>query len=261
MENPAFDSDTLVLPPPTEVSPTQKVNIENTLVPPQPIVLNPGVAEPTKSSSKRGALATFGLLLAGWFVGNLIIVSLLALAAVGTVGSTGLVRVPLLTNFLFGKVQPGFTPVEIETYQDANLKIDKIENLGSSEKVRSVEFSEAEINALLNDKINNSLGFPIANQKIKLSDNRFIFTGNLVSTNAPVEIIGRIQSEGLNASLTINQAKFGKLSLPIVLANAILDQNLGKIGLSLSGINIPAESIKIIDGQILLKNVINPNSK
>ena len=259
MENPAFSEDSIVLPPPTEVSPTPKIETGNFQMQ-QPIVLNPGIASEVSEGSKRGSLATFGLLLAGWFVGNLIILSVLAVATVGTVGATGLIKVPLLSSYLFGQKLVSFTPVEIDYFAQADLKLSKIRTLEEGESLKKLELGEEEINALLNNQINNNIGFPIGNQKLKLVNSKFIFTGNLISTNAPVEIVGTMEVEGLTAQISIDQAKFGKIKVPSFLASSIVDNSLSKIGLSISGSTIPAQSLKILEGKIILSDVVNPEA-
>lgn len=257
MENTAFSEDTIQLPPPTEVSPTPKIESVNFQMQP-PIVLNPGIPSNSGGLSKRGGFATFGLLLAGWFVGNLIILSIVAVVTLGAVGSTGLVKVPFLTGYLFGSEQVSFTTVEIDQFAKVSSKIDKVRNLEEGESLKNIELSEAEINALLNNQISNNIGFPIGNQKLKLVNSKFIFTGNLISTNAPVEIVGTMQVEGLTVQLNIEQAKFGKLEIPTFLASNIIDSSLSKIGLSISGSTIPAQSLKILEGKIVLSDVVNP---
>lgn len=257
MENTAFSEDTIQLPPPTEVSPTPKIESVNFQMQP-PIVLNPGIPSNSAVVSKRAGFATFGLLLAGWFVGNLIILSIVAVVTLGAVGSTGLVKVPFLTGYLFGSEQVSFTTVEIDQFAKISSKIDKVRNLEEGESLKNIELSEAEINALLNNQISNNIGFPIGNQKLKLVNSKFIFTGNLISTNAPVEIVGTMQVEGLTVQLNIEQAKFGKLEIPTFLASNIIDSSLSKIGLSISGSTIPAQSLKILEGKIVLSDVVNP---
>jgi hypothetical protein len=259
MENPAFSQDAIQLPPPTVVSPTPKS--ESAIFQPQPpIVLNPGIESGKDQVSKRGVMATFGLLLAGWFVGNLIILSLLAAVTIGVVGSTGLVKVPLLTGLLFGHDSASYTPVETDQYDKVETKIGQVSSLGLGESLKKLELSEAEINALLNNQINNNIGFPIGNQKLKLVDNKFIFTGNLISTDSPVEIVGAMVVEGSTAQVSIKQAKFGKIQIPTVLASSIIDNSLSKIGLSISGNSIPAQSLRILEGKVVLSNVVNPKA-
>lgn len=258
MENPAFDVDSLELPPPTEVSPTPKNDPEQ-MQPQNPIILNPGVSKEVPSSSKRGLLATFGLLLAGWFVGNLVILATLAAVAVGTVGSTGLVKIPVLTSYLFGKEQPQYTPAESFALDSANSKLSEVKSLAKDQTLNNLELSQDEINALLDNQISSSSGFPIGNQHLQLINNQFIFTGNLTATDAPVEIVGNLQVSGLTAQVSITKAKFGKLDIPVFLASNIVDSSLSKIGLSLSGSSIPAQSLKILDGKMVLQNVVNPS--
>lgn len=258
MENPAFKVDSLELPPPTEVSPTPK-NVSEELPPQNPIILNPTVTNEAPTTLKRGMLTTFGLLLAGWFVGNLIIMASLAVIAVGAVGSTGLVKVPVLTSYLFGKEQPQYTPAESFALDSANTKLAEVRGLAKGETINNLELSQDEINALLDNQINSSSGFPIGNQHLQLTNDRFVFTGNLISTDAPVEIVGSLQVSGLTAQVSITKAKFGKLDIPVFLASNIVDSNLSKIGLSLSGSSIPAQSLKILDGKIVLQDVSNPS--
>lgn len=259
MENPAFNPDAIELPPPTDVSPTPKNNTE-TFQPQSPIILNPGVSQEIPRGSKRGLLSTFGLLLAGWFVGNLVILAAVAALAIGTVGSAGLVKVPILTSYLFGAEQPHYTPAESFDLDDANLKLAEVNSLAEGQSLKNLELSEAEINALLNNEITHASNFPIANQKLVLTNGHFIFTGNLVATNAPVEIVGNLQVDSLSARVTLTAAKFGKIKIPLFLASNIVDSGLSKIGLSLSGSSIPAGAISILDGKLVLKDVVNQSN-
>ncbi len=258
MENPAFSQDSIQLPPPTEVSPTPKVTTEAVQIQ-EPIILNPGISSShSKSSNGRGGLATFGLLLAGWFVGNLLILAALGIGVIGAVGSTGLVKVPVLTSYLFGQDNPLYNSTNQVYYEDAIAKIDEIDSLKDGQSLKKLELSEAEINALLNKQINSVQDFPIGNQSLKLLNDRFVFTGNLVSTNAPVVIVGKVEVDGLTAHVTIDQASFGKVKIPAFLASSIVDNNLSKIGLSLSGSSIPAQSLRIVNGKITLQEVTKP---
>jgi len=256
MDNPAFDVDKLELPPPTEVSPVSQNQVNEEIEP--VVVLNPGESQ-TKEIPKRSSLATFGLLLAGWFVGNLIILTAMASVAIVTVGSTGLVRVPVLTEYLFGKQVASINPVESFALDEANTKLSEISALPKGQTIHSLTLSENEINALLDKQINTGTGFPIGNQQLKLTNNQFVFTGNLISTNAPVKIVGSVQVDGTAAKVSIEEAKFGKLGIPVVLASSIVDSSLSKIGLSLSGATIPAQSLQILDGRVILQDVSNPN--
>lgn len=239
-------------------------NQENTdtLLPPQdPIILNPGFSqENINESSKRGFVATLGLLFAGWLVGNLVILFIIGVFSLGTISSTGLVSVPIVTEFLFGKATPVYSSADQFSLEQAIEKLNQVSVLKKGQKIEKLELTENEVNALLDNQINNNSGFPIGNQKLELKDNNFIFTGNLIKTNAPVRIKGSVKADSLAARVSIDNARFGKINIPSFLASSIVDSSLDKIGLSLNGKLIPAQTLKILEGKIMLQEVVNPGT-
>lgn len=244
----------------TQVTENSQNDPESTnFQPKDPIILNPGYNQSkTEVNSKRGFLSTFGLLFAGWLVGNLLIVSLVSLFAVVLVGSTGLVKVPVLSAYFFGKETPLYRAADQYFLESAEEKLAKVAELKKGQAVKQIELTENEINALLNKEITETTDFPIANQSLKILENEFIFSGRLVSTNAPVEIRGQVLADNLTAKVDILSAKFGKIELPSFISTNIINENLSRIGLSLSGSQLPAQSIQLRDGQLVLEEVVNP---
>lgn len=235
---------------------------ENTLPQaPNPIVLTPGNQAQKQISLKedrRGFLSTLGVLFSGWLMGNLILLTLLSVVGIYLAGSSGLVRVPVLSDFLFGKPPSISSESDTSALQSAESKIAQINSLKKGETIKTLSLEESEVNALFQNKVKGSSDFPITDPKLKLNSSEFTFTGKLAQTNAPVTIEGKIAIDGLVANIEIVSAKFGKFVLPNFIANNIIENNLSKIGLSLSGSQIPAKSLKINSGTVNLEDVSNP---
>lgn len=260
MDNSASQDNQVITPSEPDFLPIQE-NLNASLPTREPIILNPGISEgDSGESSKRGFIATLGLLFAGWLVGNLVILFLVGVFILGTVSSTGLVQVPILTQFLFGEARPIYSSVDQFSLEQASEKLNKISVLKQGQKLKNLDLTESEVNALLDNQITNSSGFPIGNQALKLENNNFIFTGNLIDTNAPVRIQGSVKVDSLTARVSIVSAKFGKINIPSFIASNIVDSSLDKIGLSLDGKLIPAQSLKILNGKIMLQGVVNPRN-
>ena len=224
----------------------------------QPIILNPGLSDSQKEAgrkSSRAALSTLGVLLAGWFFGNLILLALGSVGVAIAAGSTGLVRVPLVSERFFGKANSPTPSVDQLALENAQEKLNTIGNLDKGQTLKSVALDEEEINALLQQQVSQNQGFPILDPKIKLGDNEFVLSGRLEETNAPVEIIGRVSVSGLMANVEIASAKFGKINIPSFLASNLFEGYLSDIGLSLSGSQLPAKRIRIADGVVSLLEV------
>lgn len=227
----------------------------------EPIVLNPGISTESKSSIKkngRGALATLGILLAGWFFGNLILLAVASTGIAVAAGSTGLVKVPLVTERFFGTPAAPKTEIDQSALANAEEKLNTISTLSEGETLKSVALAEDEVNALFQKQVTGS-GFPIVNPKMVLGEDTFVFTGNLASTNAPVEIKGEIDVSGLVLSVDLTSAKFGKVEIPSFIATNLIDSYLSEIGLSLSGSQIPAKSVKVSSGLVSLLEVSKNN--
>lgn len=226
--------------------------------PQEPIVLNPGLAQqPAKTALKsgRGVVSTFGILIAGWFFGNLILLAIGSVGLAVAAGSTGLVRVPLVSERFFGTPVSSEITVDQIALENAEEKLNTISTLPQGETLKSVALDEGEVNALLQKQIGEGSSFPIAEPKIKLGTNEFVFSGKLAETNAPLEIVGRISVSGLVANVEIMSAKFGKVEMPSFVASNLLESYLEEIGLSLGSSQIPAKSIQITDGIISLLQV------
>ncbi len=238
---------------PATLSPTEVYD-------PTPIVLNPGLdkAQTKQAKSGRGVFSTFGILLAGWFFGNLILLGVLAIAVAVTASSTGLVKVPFFTEKFFGASAKVATTPDAVVLETAQGKIAKINHLSSTQTLASLEFSEDELNALFAAKVEEAGSFPLNQPKIVIKDGKFLFTGRLVETNAPVEITGTVNTSGLVANIEVTEAKFGKIVMPNFIASNLLDSYLASVNLSLSGSQIPASSINLDDGAVTLVKVSKP---
>src|SRR3990167_4348371 len=73
--------------------------------PQEPIILNPGlpnIKKLSENTNSHGVLATFGILIAGWFFGNLILLSVASIGVAIAAGSTGLEKIPLVSEKFFG---------------------------------------------------------------------------------------------------------------------------------------------------------------
>ncbi len=227
----------------------------------QPIILNPGLQESKKDKvrSKTGSiLGTFGILLAGWFFGNLILLAIFSVGVAVAAGSTGLVKVPIVSERFFGKAVSNSLEVDQNALENAQEKLNTIASLSPGQTLKSVALDEEEINALLSEQIATKNGFPIANPTVELSENQFIFSGKMLSTNAPVKIVGKIEVSNLVANVEIVQARFGKIEIPTFIASNLLESYLSEIGLTLSSSQLPAKSIRIGKGEVSLIEVSNP---
>lgn len=235
-------------------------NPESPVIPQQPIVLNPGLIkshDENSSKNSRGLFATLGILLAGWFFGNLILLAVASVGVAFAAGSTGLVKVPFVTEKFFGSATADQPTLDQGAYENAQEKLNIISTLRSGQTLKSVALDEGELNALFSKQIETSGNFALKNPKIRLEENQFIFSGRLKETNAPVEIIGKVDVSGLVANIEIVSAKFGKIDMPSFIASNLIDSYLSEIGLSLSGAQLPAKSIKIADGLVSLIEVSN----
>ena len=226
--------------------------------PQEPIILIPGLSETKKSSGKNsshGALATFGILIAGWFFGNLILLAVASLGLAIAAGSTGLVKVPVVSEKFFGLPVRTLSAVNQLALENAQEKLNTISTLDEGQSLKNVALDEEEINALFQKQIEQRTDFPVVDPKIILGENEFIFTGKLAQTNAPIEVVGRINVSGLVASVELVSAKFGKVQIPTFVASNLVDGYLAQVGLTLSGSQIPAKGIKITNGVVSLTEV------
>lgn len=226
----------------------------------EPIVLNPGLADSKEkiiSKNSRGVFSTLGILLAGWFFGNLILLTLVSAGLAIAAGSTGLVKIPVVTQKFFGMSATNQGDIDEQALENAEEKLKNISGLRSGETLKSVALDESELNALLQKQIETAGNFKLTNTKIKLTEDHFSLSGNLKETNAPVELVGKVEVSGLVANIEIVSAKFGKVEIPSFIATNLFENYLSDIGLSLSGSQIPAKSIKIAEGLVSLIEVSN----
>ncbi len=239
----------------------QELKMNPAEIPIQPIVLT-SPEKPAESINKQGSskgfLATFAVLLAGWLLGNLILLSILGVGAVTLASSTGLIKVPFLTNYFFGEASPIAREIDNYSLHNGEEKIQKIQNLSEGETISSLVFYEDEINALLANKAQTDPNFPVVWQNLSLLNGAFVFTGNMSATNAPVVIKGKVRTEGLTGEIEITEAKYGKLEIPNFLATNIVESQLSSIGLSLTGNRVPAKALELSAGMLKLTNVTQP---
>lgn len=230
--------------------------------PPEPFVLSPSPARlmEREEERKRGFLGTLGLLLVGWLVGNLLVFSLLSLGTITVVAATGLVKIPFISEFFFGKPSNQVIVINRRALSEAQNKLSQIQNLQKGQVVNEIDLSETEINSLLDNQIRTNSSFPVVNPNLKILSNEFEFTARNSLTNAPIDIIAKIDVSSLTARVEIVSAKFGKINMPGILASSIIDSSLSKIGLSLNSSQIPAQTVSLADGVIKLQNVVNPNA-
>lgn len=229
----------------------------------EPIILNPGLSEGSKKTSHRSigkVFSTLGILLAGWFFGNLILLAIGSAGIAIAAGSTGLVKVPFVSERFFGTGSIAQGQIDQEALENAQEKLQAISNLAEGQVLKSVALDEEEINALLKDKVLQSNSFPIVDPEIKLKNNEFILTGKLSETNAPVEVVGKVEVSGLSANVEVSSAKFGKIQIPTFIASNLLESYLSQIGLSLSSTELPAKSLRIQDGSVSLVEVSKKTS-
>lgn len=242
----------------SEIALNQETNSVNN--PLQPIVLT-SPEKPSESASRlkpRGFLSTFVILLAGWLLGNLILLSILGIGTLTLASSTGLVRVPFLTGYFFGTGKTEVTLIDTYSLHNGEEKIKKIQSLPEGTSIKSLVFYEDEINALLANKVQTNSDFPIIWQNLALTDNSFVFKGRIGETNAPVIIKGQVSTHGLTGEIQITEAKYGKIAIPSFVATSIVENQLSAIGLSLSGNQIPARAIEISNGLLKLLDVTKP---
>lgn len=235
--------------------------MESDNLPPVPIILNPALADTTnqKAKEKRGFLGTFGLLLSGWLLGNLILFAILGLVGITVIGSTGLVRIPVVSKMLFGQPHPQAAQIDGFAFENAQEKITTIKNLKAGQTLKELDLYQNELNALLIKSIETAGDFPLTNPNLEIDSGGFVFSGLFKSTNAPVTIKGTFTVNDLTAKVNIIEAKFGKISMPLFLASSIIDSNLAKIGLTLSGGEIPAQEVDLSPGLVTLKKVAKPS--
>lgn len=227
----------------------------------EPIVLTPGLDEKVKKSKPktgRGAFSTLGILLAGWFFGNLILVGLLSIVVMVSASSTGLIKVPFFTEKFFGKSLSTSVAADVTGLESAEAKIAEINTLSSNKTIKSLQFTQDEINALFANQVEQKGSFPLYDPKIVIKDGKFVFSAKMIQTNAPVTIAGNVTSSGLIANIELTSAKFGKVSLPTFLASNLFDSYLSQIGLSLSGSQVPAKQITLENGSVTLVSVSKP---
>lgn len=226
--------------------------------PKEPIVLNPGLINSKTATAKtngRSALKTLGVLVAGWFFGNLILLAFASAGIAIAAGSTGLIKVPFITERFFGPEVSSPKTLDQAALQNAQEKLSAISTLQNGQTLKSLALDEEELNALLQKQIESSASFPLTEPKIKLEENEFVFTGRLVETNAPIKIVGEIAVSGLVANVEIRSAKFGRVDVPSFVANNLVESYLSQIGLSLSDAQLPAKSIRISEGLVSLIEV------
>ncbi|MDP2671306.1 MAG: hypothetical protein Q8P13_02475 [bacterium] len=219
----------------------------------EPIILNPTSAETTKSEKgKTPRFRTLRLMLAGWLLGNLILGSIIGLLTIYFIASTGLVRVPVLTNLMFK------TPAKVETNADslksAQKKADQIASLAAGQSIPEITFTEAEINALLTENFEKTKT-DIINPHLTLDSNNFVFTGNLSSTSAPIKVKGTINVDSGVFKLDILKTTFGQQTLPPLLTNNVIYTAFAKVGFDLQNTPIPARQVDLQVGQIILHDV------
>ncbi|HEY4694765.1 MAG TPA: hypothetical protein VIH52_02265 [Candidatus Nanoarchaeia archaeon] len=227
--------------------------------PPQPIVLTSPTTPPLpEKGSTRSFLATFSLLFSGWLIGNLILVAILSAGASFVVSSTGLVKIPLLTDYFFGSAQVQGEVLDKNSLRSAQEKIDQMTALNENQTIRALSLTESEINSVLKEQFQRDPNFPIVNSHLDLKENEFIFTGTLYTTGAPVEIRGRISVSNLLGEIEITKSKFGKVEIPLFLATNLIDSALSRVGLGLSGSQIPARNIWVYEEEVFLEDVVRP---
>lgn len=226
----------------------------------EPIVLNPVALEenfstPTTNKKTRRWLRTFFTMFLGWFIGNLIVASIIGLLIISAVGSTGLVKVPLLTNALFDPASQA--PVDEKTLATAKKKASEIDHLAKGQSIPEMTFTEGEINALLADAFAKN-STTIINPNLKITNSRFVFTGNLKETGAPVLVEGAFDTSSGLFKLDFEKTVFGKMNLPAQLTSSILNGNLEAAGISLGDTAIPARRLTIKEGLVVLEDVAKP---
>jgi len=239
----------------TEIALEPKINASQTPI--EPVVLTDSKkTEPEpESKSKKGFLSTFAILFAGWLIGNLILLSALSLGAIILAGSTGLVKVPFLTNYFFGDEKLDQIALDSYSLHNGEEKIEKIQELSNGETIKTLVFYEDEINALLAKKAIENKAFPIRWEGVQLKENSFVFKGRVKETNAPVEIEGQVNIQKLGGEIKITKAVYGKVKIPNFIAASLVESHFGTIGISLSGNQIPARALKVSEGILKLFDV------
>jgi hypothetical protein len=221
----------------------------------EPIILNPVALEanfaPTEKRTRRW-LRTFLTMFLGWFIGNLILATIIGLLVISAVGSTGLVNVPLLTKALFKPAEQG--KIDEKTLASAQKKASDIDRLAKGQIISEMTFTESEINALLADAFQKN-NTTITNPNLKISNSHFVFSGNLRETGAPVLVEGAINTAGGIFKLDFEKTVFGKINLPAQLTSSILNGALEQAGISLENTAIPARRLSISDGVVKLEDV------
>ncbi len=223
----------------------------------EPIVLTPEETKtPTQSKKGHSWLGTVRTMALGWLVGNLFLGAILGVGVIILIASSGLVEVPFLSGKLFSP--PSQKEVDQQALQSANKKLTDVNNLATGQVLPKIIISEAEINALLLDSFTKNTT-EIINPSVKLSENKFVFNGNLAKTGAPVQVEGEIDASSGVLHLALLKTRFGNLNLPAQLANSVLNQSLAKIGFSLDNTALPARKIIFEEGQIILEDISKPS--
>ncbi len=228
---------------------------------PQPIVLTitEKPAESPNYKPKHSFFATLGILFSGWLLGNLILLAIVGTIAISVTSATGMVKVPLLTEYFFGKSPASAKVVDSYALNNAEEKLKKIDQLQKGEVLPTLVFYEDEVNALLASKIETDANFPISWNSLSLHDGKFVFTGAFKQTNAPIVITAQLKTQGLTGEIEIVSAKFGKISMPSFLTTNIVENELSRVGLSLTGNQIPSKAVRLSEGVVTLEDVSNPN--
>jgi hypothetical protein len=191
---------------------------------------------------------------AGWLLGNLIFGAALAIFIIFLIGSSGLVRVPVLTDQLFSK--PTTAQANQETLDAAHKKLSDMDSLAEGQVLPKMTITEAELNALLLDAFSKNQT-SLFNPELTLEQNKFTFNAFLSETGAPVKVEGEFDTSGGILRLAFLQTKFGNISLPPQLANSFLSASLREVGLSLDKTAIPARKVTVEAGEIILEDVTN----
>jgi len=217
----------------------------------EPIVLTPPSVS-ADAKKERKWLATLRLMAAGWLLGNLIFGALVASGIIFLIGSSGLVKVPFLSDKLFSK--PASAQVDQKALETANKKLADIDSLVEGQVLPELTLSEEELNALLTDLFSKNQT-DLLNPALRLTENKFSFSAFLAETGAPVRVEGEFDTSSGILRLALLKTRFGNIDLPPQLANSFLSESLAKVGLSLDNTALPARKVTIENGQVVLEDV------
>lgn len=191
----------------------------------------------------------------GWLLGNLILGALIGLVVIAVMGSSGLVKVPVLSSQLFK--QPTIVDPDSSSFASAQEKLSTINSLSPGQELSELTLSEEELNAVLADSFAKNQT-ELVNPSLDIGENRFTFNALLAETGAPVTIEGEFDASSGILRFAFLKSKFGKVSVPSPIASSILSDSLNKVGLSLDGTTIPARKVRVSEGQLILEGVTNP---